>query len=431
MVNVHFITLGCPKNESDTAAMQARIVASDYELCEDIDQADVVVVNSCAFIQSATEESIEVILEAARDWLPNAKNRHILVAGCMPSRYGDELEGAFQEVSAFLSVVDEHTICGTIERLTGVASNASNNPVAPLATAAYAYIKIADGCNKSCAYCTIPSIRGPYKSKPLQDIIDEVNGLAQQGVSEFILIAQDTTEYGSDLSEDVTIIDVIDAVCALDSVKRVRLMYLQPDGVRSELIQAIKRQPKVCHYIEMPLQHASRSVLRSMNRRGDGDEFKDLIAAIRSELPDVVLRTTVIVGYPGETDEDFAQLCSFIEEVEFDYVGIFPYSREEGTSSADLPDQIDEDLKLERYQTLRDIADSIGWSKASLLIGQEVEVLVEGTDDTDVYGRTRGQAPDIDGIVRLYSNGVNDVTIGSYVQAKITDAILYDLDGQI
>lgn len=431
MVNVNFITLGCPKNESDTSAMQARIASSDYTLCEDIDCADVVVINSCAFIQSATEESLEVILETARDWLPHDRKRHILVAGCLPSRYGEELESELKEVSAFLSVVDENSICDTIERLTGIAANASDEGISLVASAPFAYIKIADGCNKTCAYCTIPSIRGPYKSKPLKDICKEIESLVNQGVSEFILIAQDTTEYGSDLDKDTSLIDVIDAVCLIDGVTRVRLMYLQPDGVTDELIQTIKRQPKVCHYIEMPLQHASQKILRAMNRNGSGDKFKKLIENLRREIDGVALRTTVIVGYPGETEQDFAELCSFIEDVEFDYVGIFPYSQEEGTPSAQLPNQVPEDVKMERYQVLRDLADSIGWAKVTESIGQTVQVLVEGKEGSQLYGRTCMQAPDIDGIVRLESRDSKDVTIGSYVQATISDSILYDLDGQI
>lgn len=431
MINVHFITLGCPKNEADTAAMQARIAASEYSLCDDIDAADVVIINSCAFIQSATEESIEVILQTAQEWLPQDKSRHILVAGCLPSRYGQELNKEFEEVSAFLRVVDEQTICSTIERLTGVPAGFDEYAITPVAQASYAYIKIADGCNKTCAYCTIPSIRGRYKSKPLDEIISEVNGLVAQGVSEFILIAQDTTEYGSDLDDGRTLIDVIDCVGAIEGVKRVRIMYLQPDGVSDELIEALARNAHVCHYIEMPLQHASKSVLRAMNRRGDGNEFRSLISKLRTAMPDVVLRTTVIVGFPGETDEDFEELKDFIEDVEFDYVGIFPYSPEEGTPGASLPNQIDEDVKMARYQELRDCADSLGWSKAAQYIGSSLEVLVEGVDAEGLYGRFAGQAPDIDGIVRLTALHDDGVTIGSYVNAKIFDSILYDLDGQM
>lgn len=406
-------------------------MASDYQLTHEAEDADIVIVNTCAFIQSATEESIEIILETARDWLPEKEGRHILVAGCMPSRYGQELADEFEEVSAFLSVVDETNICSTIETLTGVPANFDESRLQRPAQAPYAYIKIADGCNKTCAYCTIPSIRGAYKSTPLPDILSEVEQLSDQGVSEFILIAQDTTQYGSDLDEDVTLVDVINAVCALDGVRRVRIMYLQPDGVTEELLLTMARQPKVCHYIEMPLQHSSKSVLRSMNRRGDGASFESLIARIRELMPDVVLRTTLIVGFPGETEDDFEDLVSFVENVEFDYVGIFPYSPEEGTVGATLPNALDEDVKLERLQTLRDVADGIGWSKNAQRVGNTVEVLVEGHIDGELYGRYYGEAPDIDGIVRLSSRDEKDATIGSYVQAKIVDSILYDLDGMM
>lgn len=431
MIKVHFITLGCPKNEADTASMEACIAGSDYILCTDLEHADVVVINTCAFIQSATEESIEIILETANDWLPKKEDRHILVAGCMPSRYGSELDNEFEEVSAFLPVVNETNICSTIEKLTGVSANSKSDAIKRRAQAPYAYIKIADGCNKSCAYCTIPSIRGPFKSTPLPTIISEIEDLIEQGVSEFILIAQDTTQYGCDLDGKISLVDVINNVCALEGVHRVRIMYLQPDGVTDELLATIAEQLKVCHYIEMPLQHSSKSVLRSMNRRGDGASFKALIAHIRKLMPDVVLRTTLIVGFPNESEEDFEDLVSFVEDIEFDYVGIFPYSPEEGTVGATLPGAVDEDVKLERLQVLRDVADSIGWSKTAQYVGKTIEVLVEGHIDGELYGRFYGQAPDIDGIVRLSSEDVKDATIGSYVNAKIYDSILYDLDGMM
>lgn len=432
MVHVSFITLGCPKNEADTQAMKARIDASNYRLVDDIEQADVVIVNTCSFIQSATEESLEVILDVARTWLNLRKDRHLLVAGCMPSRYGEELDAELPEVSAFLSVVNEHNICTTIERLTGVPSGERADSPSALANAPYAYIKIADGCDKDCAYCTIPHIRGPYISRPLEDIKREITQLVDQGVSEFILIAQDSTRWGFDLEGELRLDQLIDEVADMDGVKRVRIMYLQPEGVTDKIIDAIRRNRNVCRYIEMPLQHSSRSVLRSMGRAGDGAQYKDLVARIRRALPDVVIRTTTIVGYPGETEEDFTDLIEFISDIEFDYVGIFPFSPEEGTRAATLDGQIPDDIKMQRYQELRDLADGIGWAKASLKVGQEREVLVEGTDGDGLYGRTCGQAPDIDGVVHLSARDETlDVTIGSYVNAHITDSILYDLDGMI
>lgn len=432
MVHVSFITLGCPKNEADTQAMKARVDASNYTLVDDIEQANVVIVNTCSFIQSATEESLETILDVARNWLNLKEDRHLLVAGCMPSRYGEELDAELPEVSAFLNVVDERNICATIERLTGVPSGESADAVSALADAPYAYIKIADGCDKDCAYCTIPFIRGPYVSRPLEDIKLEIAQLVEQGVSEFILIAQDSTRWGLDLPGEHTLDKLIDEVAHIDGVMRVRIMYMQPEGVTDEIINAFKRNDNVCHYIEMPLQHSSRSVLRSMKRAGDGEQFKDLIARIRAALPDVVIRTTLIVGYPGETEEDFADLVEFVSDVEFDYVGIFPFSPEEGTHAATLADQVPEEIKMQRFQELRDLADGIGWAKAALIVGQEREVLIEGTDGDGLYGRTYGQAPDIDGVVHLSTSGeALDVTIGSYVNARITDSILYDLDGMM
>lgn len=429
MLNVNFLTLGCPKNEADTAAMRACIEASDYYLVEDSDDADIIVINTCAFIESATEESIEAILETAHEWLPQKEGRHILVTGCLPSRYGDDISSEMSEVSALLRVVDEQNICATIENLTGVPAHFDKSRCVAAVTAPYAYIKIADGCNKSCAYCTIPFIRGAYKSQPLDQILEEGRSLGEQGVSELILIAQDTTQYGSDLDTGETLVDVINALCELDSIERVRLMYLQPDGVTDELLATMAHQPKVAHYVEMPLQHSVRTILRTMNRNGEGAEFKALIEKIRNYMPDVVLRTTLIVGYPGETEDDFEDLLEFISDVEFDYVGVFPFSPEDGTQAALLGDLVEDDLKLERVQAVRDTADSIGWSRASARIGTEVDVLVEGITDGELYGRFYGQAPDIDGIVRLSSRADEHVTIGSWTKAKIFDSILYDLDG--
>jgi len=430
MITVAFITLGCPKNEVDTDKMRAQIEQSAYALTDNIESADIVVVNTCSFIQDATEESIETVLETADVWLPKKEGRHLFVSGCMVSRYGKELEDSLSEVSVFLPVVDEHTLCEEIERITGVPARLQQYSETRTVQSSYAYVMISDGCHRNCAYCTIPSIRGPFVSKPLDEIVSEVDALSKKGVSEFILIGQDTSEYGRDLSSGETLIDVIEGVCALPHVSRVRLMYLQPEGVTDALLEAMSRLPKMCHYVEMPLQHCEKSILRSMNRSGDKDSFLGLIEKIRRFMPDVVLRTTLMVGYPGETDQDFESLLDFVKTVVFDYVGIFAFSPEDGTLAATLDGQIDEEVKSARLQELRDVADRIGWSKTNARVGRKETVLLEGYDEEGIiYGRSAGQAPDIDGVTHVKFLHAASCVIGTYVEAEIFDSILYDLDG--
>lgn len=437
MVSVGFITLGCPKNEADTDAMKAQVSLSAYCVTQDIEQADVVVVNTCAFIQDATEESIAEILTLAEVWLPEKANRRLLVAGCMVSRYEGSLENELPEVSAFIPVVDEHTICAQIERVTGVSAaieGAGQGRAVRSADAVYAYVKISDGCHRTCAYCTIPTIRGPYVSKPLFDIIQEVEDLTLNGVKEIILIGQDTTAYGQDFSEvdKASLVDVINSVCGVGGVKRVRLMYLQPEGVTLELLETIAGQEKVCHYIEMPLQHCDKDILRSMNRAGRRDSFSALLRTIRATIPDVTLRTTLIVGYPGESPEQFQELVSFVAHTEFDYVGIFAYSPEEGTAAAELSNQIEPEIQFERLQELRDVSDSIGWSKVASRVGHLTSVLIEGRDEEGrIYGRACSQAPDIDGIVRLDIPEGREVSIGDIVTVSLDESVLYDFEGTV
>lgn len=431
MISVGFLTLGCPKNEVDTDLMRARIVNSDYIVVESLDDADVVVINTCSFIVSATEESIETILDVADTWLGDRANRKIIVAGCLVSRYGDDLKDEFPEISEFVPVANESTILETIERLTGVpAQEKADSQGLRTVEAPFAYVMIADGCHRNCSYCTIPSIRGDFVSKPLDTILKEVSVLTQGGVREIILIGQDITSYGRDLDSGETLVDVINAVCDIESVSWVRLMYLQPDGVTDEIISTMASQEKVVHYIEMPLQHCDKDILRSMARSGGRAQFEEKIAALRSAMPDVVLRTTVIAGYPGETEDQFDQLVEFIETIEFGYVGVFPYSPEDGTAAAILPNQIDEPVRIARTQTIRDSSDSLGWGLVASRIGQTLRVLVEGFDGDTPYGRYYGQAPDIDGIVRLTS-GEAEVSVGEFVYVKIEDSVLYDLEGSV
>lgn len=426
---VGIITLGCPKNEVDSDRMRAALAASAYRVADELDEADVVVLNTCAFIQEATEESIETILELASSWAPAREGRRLIVAGCLPSRYGDELAAELPEVDAFVPVADESGLLRTIERLTGVPASA--RPVPPTARTSMgpsAYLMIADGCHRRCAYCTIPLIRGPYRSRPLDELVAEARSLVEQGAKEIVLVGQDTTSYGRDLADGSDLALLIERLAAIEGLAWLRLMYAQPDGISDRLLAVMADHGNVCRYVDMPLQHVSRSVLARMRRRGDADRYARLIERIRSRLPGVVLRTTVIAGFPGETRADARALERFLEAVEFDYVGVFAFSPEEGTPAAAMADQVPARTRRARAQRLRDLSDRIGERRAASHVGSVLEVLVEGTDPDDgsVIGRWRGQAPEVDGIVRLDRGEP-----GELLRVRIVDAVGYDLEGEV
>jgi ribosomal protein S12 methylthiotransferase len=425
---VAFITLGCPKNEVDTDKMRSAIASSAFALAEDVESADVVVINTCSFIQVATEESIETVLDAASNWLPQREGRRIIVAGCMPSRYGDGLTAEMPEVAAFLPVAEETALLDTLECITGVSARKSSNSARRTQAGPSAYLQISDGCHRKCAYCTIPSIRGPYQSREIADIVAEAGELVALGARELVLIGQDITAWGRDLSGAETLANVVRAVAAVPGVDWLRLMYAQPDGVTDELLSAMADNPNVCRYLDMPLQHASMGVLRAMRRSGDAETFLALIDRARSVMPDIALRTTVIAGFPGETTRDVNELLRFIEAARFDYVGVFPYSAEDGTPAAEMPDQVPTRTRRARAQRVRDVADAVGFEKVSQHVGEVLEVLVEGFDPDEeaLVGRWRGQAPEIDGIVLLDKGEP-----GQILSARIVDSLGYDLEGEI
>jgi len=430
-LSVAFLTVGCPKNEVDTDKMRADVAGSAYTVAADLDEADVVVVNTCSFIAEATEESVSMVLEVASEWLPERPGRKLVVAGCMPSRYGSDLAAAMPEVDAFVPINQEGALLGVLERLTGVtASPAGGSGVTPRRTleGPSAYLQISDGCHRDCAYCTIPTIRGPYRSRPLADIVAEAAELVALGALELVLIGQDITAYGRDSEAPHRLADVVRAVAAVPGVVWLRLMYAQPDGVTDDLLAAMAENDNVCRYLDMPLQHASKSVLRAMKRSGDAESYLQLIARVRDALPGVVLRTTVIAGFPGETRRDMSILTHFLEQARFDYVGVFPYSPEEGTAAAEMADQIPLRTRRARAQRIRDFADVIGFECAAQHVGKTLEVLVEGIDPDEgtVVGRWRGQAPDIDGVVWLDGG-----TPGTIVHALIEESICYDLEGKV
>ena len=426
---IAFITRGCPKNEVDTDRMRAAVAGSAYRLAEEPSEADVVVVNTCSFIREATEESVATVLEMVTEWLPDRTGRSLIVAGCMPSRYAGDLAAELPEVAAFLPVAEEAALLATLERVTGVPAQAGARGAGTrTAEGVSAYLRISDGCHRTCAYCAIPSIRGPYVSARLGDILSETRELVALGAREIVLIGQDITAYGRDLEGSESLADVVRAVAAVPGVDWLRLMYVQPEGITDDLLRAIAENPNVCHYLDIPLQHASKPVLRAMRRSGDGAAFRKLIDRIRTALPDVVLRTTLIAGFPGETRDDVRVLHAFLREARFDYVGVFAYSPEDGTPAARLSGQLPPRTRRARAQRLRDIADEIGFEQAARRVGQTLEVLVEGVDEDDgvVVGRWRGQAPEIDGLVLLDLGKPGEI-----VSARIVDSLGYDLEGEV
>jgi len=432
MAKVGFITLGCPKNEADTARMRALIASSSYELASQVEDADIAIVNTCGFITTATEESLECIFDLAREWLPVGENRHLVVVGCMTSRYGSQLTDEMPEVSLFLSVSEEADLLDHLDVLTGAVSRRSAVDIKRTAEGPSEYVMIADGCDKKCSFCTIPSIRGSYRSRSLAEIIDEVCALVATGAREIILIAQDTSRYGYDLDEEVTLSTLIDTLSAVDGLQWLRVMYVQPEGLTDELLDAMRRNEKVVPYFEIPMQHASKRILRDMGRGGDGESFFERITQIRRLFPDAVIRTTLIAGYPGETEAEFQELVEFVERAHFDYVGVFAYSPEEGTVAADRDEQIPEDVRIRRAQIVRDVAEEISFERGEGWIGKEIEVLIEGVDEDDEwYGRFYGQAPEIDGVVRLTPSKDVQPESGMIVRVEVEDTFLFDLEGTI
>ena len=427
---VAFVTLGCPKNEVDTDSMRASLGAS-FDIVDTLEDADVAVVNTCSFIREATEESIGTILELAEVWKGARKDRKLVVTGCMPSRYGDELTGEMPEVDAFVPVTGERTLREVVARLTGVSAAGDAAPyVARTVTGPSAYLMVSDGCHRRCAFCTIPQFRGPYRSRSLDTILEEARFLVDGGVRELVLIGQDISAYGRDLgAEAPSLSDVVRSVARIQGLAWLRLMYVQPDGITPELLETMAQEPTVCHYLDMPLQHASAPVLHRMARPGSGEEFLRLISVIRGYMPDVCLRTTLISGFPGETREDARRLEDFIRKARFDYVGVFPFSAEDGTAAATMPDQISARTKRARVQRLRDIADEIGFERSAAYVGSTLEVLVDIPDDPEEgpIARHRGQAPEVDGAVVID----RPLPEGSIAQVRVVDVLGYELVGEV
>ncbi|HAM14270.1 MAG TPA: 30S ribosomal protein S12 methylthiotransferase RimO [Eggerthellaceae bacterium] len=426
--------MGCAKNEVDSDHMSLRLRRAGYDIVADPEHADVVVVNTCSFIQAATEESIEAILEAAGFESIASGNAHLVVAGCMPARYGGELHEALPEVRDFITCSEEQLIVQRIDEVLGIERLPGNAGAVDLGSGAatsdartFAYVKISDGCDRFCSYCTIPSIRGRYHSFSENQIAAEVQRNVDLGAREIVLIAQDTGRWGSDLRPASTLAVLVDHLAERFPDTWFRIMYIQPSGISDELVGVVARRGNVCSYFDIPFQHANGRILKAMNRSGSGERHLQLVRSIRERIPDCTVRTTLIAGFPGETDEDFEELCAFVEEAELDYVGVFAYSREEGTRAYDLEGQLDEDEKAQRAQTLRDLADACCTPRIALRVGQEMDVLVCGAEeDGQLYGRAMCQAPDVDGVTYVDAGKAGDI-----VRVRIDDTLLYEMEGTV
>lgn len=430
--SVCLCTLGCAKNEVDSEKMRARLADAGFALCDDAASADVVIVNTCSFIQAATEESIQAVLEAFD--LPKVEQGEaaVVVAGCMPARYGDELAAELPEAAAFVPCADEAHIVDAVERaLPPGAGTGTQGFAAPTQakapSAAFAYVKISDGCDRQCSYCTIPAIRGSYRSFPFENVACDVRSKVEAGVREIVLIAQDTGRWGDDLADEHDLPWLLGTLAEAHPETLFRVMYLQPDGVTDRLLAVIAAHDNIASYLDIPIQHVSGAILRAMRRRGDRASFEALVAHIRDVVPDVTVRTTLIAGFPGETEEQFDELVDFATSGCFDYVGVFPYSREEGTPAFDLAGQLSEDEKVFRAQVVRDAADAASALSVAQRKGTIQRVLVEGAEeDGQLVGRTQQQAPEVDGVTFVDAGHPGDV-----VEVLIEDTLLYDMEGSV
>jgi ribosomal protein S12 methylthiotransferase len=438
---ISLVSLGCPKNLVDAEVMLGYLAREGYEVTTDEKEADIIVVNTCSFIKEAKQESIDTILDLA-DRKHDARCRLLIVTGCLPQRYQEELAKELPEVDIFVGTGDYPRIAeiiaeksGTTEQLryTGDPNFLYDDDLPRLQSSPYysAYLKIAEGCSNCCSYCVIPSLRGAFRSRPLDKLLKEAEKLVAGGAKELNLIAQDITGYGSDLAPDLNLVRLVQELAAMDGLHWIRLLYAYPDGISDSLIQLLKNEEKLCKYLDIPLQHISDPILKRMNRRSSEGEIRSLIAKLRSEIPGIALRTSLIVGFPGETDEDFRKLLHFVEETRFDRLGVFCYSREEGTPAAEMPDQVSERLKRERYKKLMRTQARVSFKHNRSLVDTEELVIIEGySEETELLlkGRSSRQAPDIDGQVYITAGNAR---IGDIVRLRITDSSDYDLIGEI
>ncbi len=437
---VGMVSLGCAKNQVDGEMLLASLKEGGFQPVEDPSEADILLVNTCGFIESAKRESIEAILEAIQLKTEGTVQK-VVVTGCLAERYQQEIHKELPEVDGVFGIGANGDIAAWLRAMLqeGFAQAFPEKGKMPLcgerelSTPEYfAYLKIAEGCDNRCSYCAIPLIRGGYRSRTLESIEEEARSLAKQGVQELVLIAQDTTRYGIDLYGKYALAELLTRLCAIDGLHWIRVLYCYPDSITDELLEVMAREEKVVNYMDIPLQHASGKILRAMNRRGDRQSLTALMQKIRDKVPGVVLRTTLITGFPGETEEDFTELAEFVRDVKFERLGCFAYSQEEDTPAALLPDQIDEEVKQRRAEIILDDQALRMEREAQALVGTVLEVLVEDYDPEEEawFGRSYRDAPDVDGKV-LFTAGDRELKPGTFVPVEITHAVEWDLRGRL
>ncbi|MBP3926509.1 MAG: 30S ribosomal protein S12 methylthiotransferase RimO [Clostridium sp.] len=434
------ISLGCDKNLVDTEKMLGILSQDGHSFTDNESEADAVLVNTCCFINDAKEESVNTILEMA-ELKKAGQIRTLIVTGCMAQRYKDEILTEIPEVDAILGTSSYDEIAAVLRKVQGgeVVScfhDLSELPAADgkrlISTGGhYAFLKIAEGCNKRCTYCIIPSLRGPYRSVPMEKLVAEAEQLAEEGVKELILVAQETTLYGVDLYGEKKLPALLRELSKIDGIQWIRIQYCYPEEITEELIQAIRTEEKVCHYLDIPIQHASDAVLKRMGRRTNQAELRERIAHLREEIPDIVLRTTLISGFPGETEEDHEILMQFVDEMEFDRLGVFAYSAEEDTPAAEFPDQVPQEVKEARRDEIMELQQEIAFEKAEEKKGRILEVMIEGkvADENAFVGRTYMDAPNVDGLI--FVNADVPLMSGDFCRVKVTGALEYDLIGEL
>lgn len=439
-MKILFVSLGCDKNLVDTEMMLGMLQDKGYSFTDDDDRADIVIVNTCCFIGDAKEESINTLLEYA-DRKDEGKLKALIACGCLAQRYREEIQKEIPQVDAIVGTNAIEEIVGAVEEaVSGKAHNhyrdLDKDPVAGheqlLTTGGhYAYLKIAEGCDKHCTYCIIPKVRGKYRSIPMETLIAQARSLAEKGVKELILVAQETTLYGADLYGEKKLPALLRELSAIPGLFWIRILYCYPEEITEELIEEIAQNPKVCHYLDIPIQHASDAVLKRMGRKTTQENLRETVETLRERIPDICLRTTLITGFPGETREDFEELYNFADEMEFDRLGVFTYSQEEDTPAAAMPDQVEEEVKEARREELMELQQEISMEKTRDLIGTVLTVMVEGkVADEDTYvTRTYRDAPGVDGY--LFLNTSATLITGDLVKAVVTDANEYDLIGEI
>ena len=439
-MNILFVSLGCDKNLVDTEVLLGLLASRGHQMVDSEEIADVIVINTCCFIHDAKEESIQTILEMA-EYKKAGSCKALIVTGCLAQRYKQEIIDEIEEVDAVLGTTSYDKIVEAIdEALAGHTSvEMTDIDALPLVESKrlvttgghFAYLKIAEGCDKHCTYCIIPKIRGNFRSVPIERLLKEAEDLVAQGVKEIILVAQETTLYGKDLYGEKSLHKLLRELCKISGLRWIRILYCYPEEITDELIQVIKEEDKICNYLDLPIQHASDGILKRMGRRTSKEQLVEIIGKLRKEIPDIAIRTTLITGFPGETQEQHEELMEFVDEMEFDRLGVFTYSPEEDTPAAVMPDQIPEDVKEDRQAELMELQQEIAFDLAEEMIGREVLVMIEGkvADENAYVGRTYKDAPNVDGLIFVESE--EELMSGDFARVRITGALEYDLMGEI